>query len=180
MPWHVLQTHVAQELRLRNFLVSKNVIALAPREKFISINTDTGRQRITERQFLPRYVIACVNLNDGDQKALIKNAQGLHSILEFAGKPATVAAAEIAQILSRIKNGYVMLDEHADTDCGYKHGDRIVKVGGSFDEWHGVFDKRLKAKDRVHVLLRGSGLFGDVKMEVGLNEIRHVLPEELQ
>lgn len=174
MAWHVLYTHVAQEQRLARFLAERNVLVFAPEIKIT-------KPRKLVQPFFPRYVLACVDLKNGDCKALVKNAHGLHSILEFCGQPATVSVSEILLIQSRIRDGFVMLDGYTEADS-LRPGSKVEIVGdGLFSGLTGIFDKRLNGSDRVRILLAASqGLFSGQKAEVLRSDVVVVLPEECQ
>lgn len=164
MGWHVLRTYAAQEQTLARYLDSKGIIVIPTEIKI------TKPRTVIIQPFLPRYVLACVDLDDGDKKALVKHARGLHSILEFSGKPAVLPVLEIDSIIARIKNGYIVSNEE-DSDTGFRHGDRvgIIRQDSMYFGWSALFDKRLKGKDRVRLMLEGAGLFSSA--EVSLNDI---------
>jgi len=174
MAWHILHTHPSQEQRLKHALESENIIAMAPRVK-------ESRKRIYP--FLPRYVFACVNLNDGDNLAIIRRAQGFRSIVEFAGAPAIIPVYDIVLIQSRMRDGFVMLDDIRDdvSDYGFRHNDPVKVIGtGIYSGMTGLFDKRLKESDRVRILLSGTGIMSNFKHDVSVKEIAHLLPEEMK
>ena len=164
MPWHVLQSHIAQERRLARGLSERGVIICAPEIK---------ARRI--QPLFPGYVLACVNLNDGDKLAMVRNARGLRSILEFAGRPATVPTDEVAAILSRVgDDGYIELGHEECGQCapiGPAKGTRGKVIGvGLYAGLPAVFDKRLKASDRVKLLLTAAGLFHNASVIVNAGE----------
>ncbi len=170
MGWHVLHTYVAQEQRLARFLTERNILVFAPEIKIT-------KPRTLIQALFPRYILACVNLQDGDQKALVRNARGLHSILEFCGKPAVVTVDEIMTIQSRIRDGYVRLDSEIEDDGLYPGVAVAIGGDGPFSGLKGVFSRRLTGKDRVRILLSATGLLAGAATEIDRADVV-ILPEE--
>lgn len=175
MAWHIVQTHSNQEQRLRDYLDSKNIIAFAPPTKRIT------KRRVIVEPFLPRYVLTCINLDDGDQRYILRHAYGLRSIVEFAGKPAIVPIQDILLIQSRMINGYVVLDTDLTgvDDCTFRQDELVRATDGLYVGVPALFKKHLKGEDRARILLQSAGFFSNTIVELPMNRIERILPEEI-
>lgn len=171
MAWHILHTHSNQERRLKSYLDSKNIIALAPEIK-------------KAKPLFPRYILACINLSNGDSRAMVRRALGLHSIVGFGNQYATVAASDVNLIMARIgPDGYVLQTDEAVRIARPEYGDPPQGTKGVinndlYSDMPGVFDKRLRDIDRVKILFAATGLFSKGYAIVRPEEFE-ILPEEI-
>ena len=186
MAWHVFHTYATQELPLAAFLDARNIITLAPKTQEYS----SKAKRII-RPFFPRYILACVDLNDGDKRDLVRKARGLRSILEYCGQPAIVPVSDVALLQSRIgPDGYIMLDEDIEEieADGLRLGSqlKVDDPASAFDGMKGIFSKRLRGTDRSIRLqlaaFQGSVFPNSLNMTIDVcrDQVVPVLPEEFQ
>ncbi len=145
--WYVVHTNPKQEERANSNLRAWGVETLNPKLRTRRYNQFTGAPTYVAQPLFPRYIFA--KFDAGRQLPKIWYTRGVHEIVNFGGKPASVDEDIIRLIHERIdKNGFVRTDEDE-----LKRGDKVVVKGGPLRNLMGVFDHELKEKDRVMVLL---------------------------
>jgi transcriptional antiterminator RfaH len=144
--WYVVHTNPKQEERANSNLRAWGVETLNPKLRKRRCNQFTGALSYIAQPLFPRYIFA--KFDAARQLPKIWFTRGVHEIVNFGGKPASVDEDIIRLIHERIdKNGFVREDEEI------KRGDKVVVNGGPLRNLMGVFDHELKEKDRVMVLL---------------------------
>jgi len=145
--WYVVHTNPKQEERANNNLRAWGVETLNPRLRTRRYNQFTGAPSYISQPLFPRYIFA--KFNAGRQLPKIWFTRGVHEIVSFAGKPASVDEDIIQLIHDRIdKNGFVKMGGD-----DLKPGDKVVVKAGPLRNFSGIFERELKEKDRVIVLL---------------------------
>jgi transcriptional antiterminator RfaH len=144
--WYVVHTNPKQEERANNNLRAWGVETLNPRLRTRRCNQFTGAPSYISRPLFPRYIFA--KFNACEQLPKIWFTRGVHEIVNFGGKPASVDDDIIRLIHDRIdKNGFVQIGDDL------KPGDKVVVKAGPLRNFVGIFERDLKEKDRVIVLL---------------------------
>jgi transcriptional antiterminator RfaH len=144
--WYVVHTNPKQEERANNNLRAWGVETLNPKLRMRRFNQFTGAPSYISQPLFPRYIFA--KFNACRQLPKIWFTRGVHEIVSFGGKPASVDEDIIRLIHDRIdNNGFVQIGD--DLKCG----DKVVVKAGPLRNFSGIFERELKEKDRVIVLL---------------------------
>lgn len=118
-----------------------------------------GRLKHVEEQLFPRYIF--LKFDPSRHYHLIQYTRGVARILsDSVGNPCMVDEIVIAQIQSRMRNGYVMIEpDH------YRPGDNVVIRQGALKGIGGVFLNALPARDRVLILLNSIAYQAKIDMD---------------
>ena len=144
--WYVLHTHPKQEERANNNLRAWGVETLNPKLRTRRYNPFTGVPSDTSQPLFPRYIFA--KFNARKQLSKIWFTRGVHEVVSFDGKPASVDDDIIQLIQERMdKNGFVRIGHDL------KRGDKVMVKAGPLKNFMGIFERGLKENDRVIVLL---------------------------
>src|SRR5881394_2786838 len=144
--WYVIHTHPQQEDRAESNLRAWQVETYNPRLKDYRYNQYTRKQTYLSRPLFSRYIFARFDADRLLHK--IWFSRGVRSVVSFGGRPATVSEEVILLLQSRTgDDGFVKIGEELHA------GDRVVIEGGPFKSLNGIFEREVKASDRVMLLL---------------------------
>jgi transcriptional antiterminator RfaH len=144
--WYVVHTNPKQEDRADSNLRAWGVETLHPKLRTPRFNTFTGTPIYITKPLFPRYLFA--KFNAAKQLAKISFTRGVHHVVSFGGRPVSVDEAIIETINSRSDTkGFVKMDEDL------KEGDEVVIRAGPLRDFRGIFERQLKDKDRISILL---------------------------
>ncbi len=144
--WYVVHTNPKQEERANNNLKAWGVETLHPKLRARRYNQFTGAPSYVTQPLFPRYIFA--KFDASKQLPKIWFTRGVHSVVSFGGKPASVDEDIIQIIHERIdKNGFVRIGED------FKRGDKVVVRAGPLKNFMGIFEREIKENDRVIVML---------------------------
>lgn len=144
--WYVVHTNPKQEERANNNLRAWGVETLHPKLRTRRYNQFTGAASYITRPLFPRYIFA--KFNARKQLHKIWFTRGVHNVVSFGGNPASVDEAIIQIIHARIdENGLIRTGEEL------KRGDKVFIRAGPLRNLMGVFERELKANERIIVLL---------------------------
>lgn len=163
--WFVIHTHVRQEYRAEANLRTHHVETFTPRVKEYSYNPYTSVPTVTIKPFFPRYIFARFTTNNLIH--MVNFTRGVHSVVSFGGKPATVSDEVIKVIQSRIgEDGLVQMQDEL------KPGDEVMIKEGPLKDFVGVFERTKKGSDRVVILL--NTVFYQPLLEIRRHQIRRI------
>src|SRR6185503_20534825 len=144
--WYVVHTNPKQEDRADSNLRCWGVETLHPKLKTRRVNEFTGALTYLTKPMFPRYLFA--KFNARKQLAKISFTRGVHHVVSFGGQPVSVDEDIIETINSRSDTkGIVRMDEDL------KEGDEVVIRAGPMRDFRGIFERQLKDKDRISILL---------------------------
>ena len=144
--WYVIYTKSNEEDRVDRNLVAWGLESFYPRIKKKQLNEFTGKATYFSRPLFPRYVFARFNAEKLLHK--VSNTRGVLSVVNNNHVPIPVDDEIVALIQSRVaEDGFVNLDEP------FKRGDEVRIKNGSWKGINGVFDRTMRDKSRVMVLL---------------------------
>lgn len=144
--WYVVHTNPKQEDRADSNLRAWGVETLHPKLRTHRFNTFTGAPTYITKPLFPRYIFAKFNV--AKQLAKISFTRGVHHVVSFGGRPVSVDEDIIETINSRIdQKGVVKMDEDL------KEGDEVIIRAGPLRDFRGIFERQLKDKDRISILL---------------------------
>jgi transcriptional antiterminator RfaH len=155
--WYVVHTNPRQEERANNNLRAWGVETLNPKLRTRRYNEFTGAPTIIIQPLFPRYIFA--RFDAGKQLAKIWFTRGVHDVVCFGASPASVDEDIITILQSRMdENGFVKSDD-------LKRGDKVVIKAGPMRNFMGVFERELKASERILVLLTSINYQGRLVVE---------------
>lgn len=144
--WYVLHTHAKQEDRAVSNLNAWNVQTFNPKIKEKRVNGYYGAVSQIIKPLFPRYIFARFDSEKLFHK--VSYTRGVHSIVCFGGVPARVDSSIIDILKSQMdKDGFVNFDED------FKAGDAVVIKSGPLKNFAGIFEREVKEKERVMILL---------------------------
>ena len=143
--WYVVQTKSRQEERANSNLRAWGVETLNPKVRTRRYNQATGTPLHISQSLFPCYIFA--RFNAAKQLPKIWLTRGVHDVVCFGGNPASVDEDIIALLQSRIdESGFVKTDK-------LKRGDKVVIKAGPMRNFIGVFEREVKASERIVILL---------------------------
>ncbi len=143
--WFLIHTQPKQETRAEFNLNAWNVETLAPRLKERRFHPYTGAPTHVVKPLFPGYIFA---LFKPALLGKVHYTRGVHSVVSFGGEPVTVEDDVIEAIRARVcEDGFVRVGEEL------KPGDKVLIKSGPLKNLSGVFERELKASERVSILL---------------------------
>jgi transcription elongation factor/antiterminator RfaH len=143
--WYAIYTKAKEEDRADYNLSAWGVETFAPRVKERRGKSQFGPSHSIKPLF-SRYIFARFDAETMLHK--ISFTRGVHSVVSFSDKPAVVEDEAVEFIKARVgADGYINLEE------AFEPGDEVTIHDGSLRGLKGVFDRRLKDRDRVLILL---------------------------
>ena len=142
----MIYTKTNEEDRVDRNLQAWGLETFSPRVKQKVLNEFSGKAIYFSRPLFPRYTFARFNAEMLLHK--VSNSRGVHRVLSIDNAPVPVDDEIIALIQSKVADdGFVRLDET------FAPGDEVRIKDGSLRGINGVFDRTLKDKNRVMILL---------------------------
>ncbi|MEW6408746.1 MAG: transcription termination/antitermination NusG family protein [Nitrospirota bacterium] len=154
--WFVLYT----KPRLEDFVTErlKRIELEVLNPKLKRRKTIRGRLQEVIEPLFPCYIFA--NLDIDLHYRLVKYTRGVKRFVGNEGSPAPVGNEIIDAIKSRIKEGYVTIQPPS-----FKPGEEVLIKEGPFKDFIGIFERDMKAKDRVIILLNAVSYQARVTIE---------------
>jgi len=163
--WYVIHTKSRQEERANSNLRAWGVETLNPKVKARRYNQLTGAPSDISQPLFPRYIFA--RFNAAKQLTKIWFTRGVHDVVCFGESPASVDEDIIEILQSRIdESGFVRTSEEL------KRGDKVVIKAGPMRNFIGIFERELKASERIVILLTSVNYQGHLL--VGRNLVERV------
>jgi transcriptional antiterminator RfaH len=145
--WYVVHTHPKQEDRANMNLLAWKVETFTPKCRERRHNRFKGTLPFLLKPLFPSYIFA--RFRAGDLLHKVRFTRGVHSVVSFGVNPTPVDDEIIALIQSRSGvDGVVRLGDE------FKSGDEVMVEEGLLRGFSGIFERELKDKDRVMVLLK--------------------------
>ncbi len=139
--WYAIRTKPKQEGRADTNLRAWHVETFTPKLK-MSFSAD----RQTIKPLFARYIFAYFDV--GQLLHKVKYTRGVENVVSFGDGPIPIDNRVIDFIKERIdKDGFIQLGEELE------YGDRVEIRFGPLKHLVGIFQKRIKATDRVEILL---------------------------
>lgn len=155
--WYAIYTKALEEARAEMNLRAWRVDTFAPRVCQLRKHPSTGQKMLMSRPLFSRYIFSRFKADEMLHKVWF--ARGVHSVVSCDGVPVPIDDEIIALIQSRVDpEGYIRMDE-------FKPGDNVVIKDGPLKNLAGVFQKEMKERDRVMILLSAVSYQGSVIIE---------------
>ena len=144
--WYVIQTKPKQEARADSNLTAWDVETFNPKIKEWRCNRLTGKSTLMVVSMFTNYIFARFQADTLLHKVCF--TRGVHRVVSFGNAPKAIDDEIIALIHSRQDaEGFIRTQDR------FEEGDRVIVKDGSLKDFVGVFQKEMKATDRVLVLL---------------------------
>jgi transcriptional antiterminator RfaH len=156
--WYAIYTHLRQENRADLNLQTLGIETLSPKIRQPSYKV-CGERTFIVKHLFPRYLFARFQIGSS-LLSKVCFTRGVHSLVRCGPQPAPIDDEIISRIKSRIsEDGFVKLVE------GFKPGDRVFIKDGPFKNFMGIFEREMKASERVRVLLTSISYQGHIVVE---------------
>jgi transcriptional antiterminator RfaH len=143
--WYLIHTQPKQESRAQYNLEAWKVETLAPKLKERRFNPYTGAPFYIIKPLFPSYIFARFK---PELLGKVHYTRGVRRVVSFGDVPVTVEDQVIEAIRARtLEDGFVRIGEEL------KPGDRVLIKSGPLKNLSGVFERELKASERVTILL---------------------------
>lgn len=144
--WYVIYSKTNEEDRVNRNLMAWGLETFYPRIKKKQLNEFTGKATYFSRPLFPRYIFARFDAETSLHK--VSNSRGVQRVLNINYVPVPVDEEIVALIQSRVtEDGFVSLDEP------FRRGDEVRIKDGSLKGMNGIFDRTMKDKSRIMILL---------------------------
>jgi len=156
--WYVIHTKPKQEYRASGNLLAWGVETLSPKLKERRPSNFTGLPVEQVKPLFPRYIFARFDAATMLHKVWF--TRGVNNVVSFGGNPLPVSDEIISVLQSKLDaDGLV---RPAD-DLTF--GDKVRITCGHLRDFEGVFERKIKASDRVVILLSAVSFQGCVEVE---------------
>jgi transcriptional antiterminator RfaH len=156
--WYAIYTKPKEEPRADMNLAAWGVETLAPKILERRTNEFSGKPSYFVKPLFPRYIFARFNAERLLRK--VHYTRGVHSIVSLDGRPIKVDESVIEVVKSRIKeDGYVKIGEDLNVS------DKVVVKSGALKNFEGIFERRIKASDRIMILMTAITYQGRISIE---------------
>ena len=143
--WYAVRTKPNEEDRADMNLRAWQVETFTPKVKELCTSTYGGSRYVT-RHLFARYIFA--HFDPERQLHQINYTRGVQNVVSFGGSPLSIADKVIDVIRERIgEDGFIRINDD------FKPGDSVKVNSGPLQSIEGVFERKLKDKDRVKILL---------------------------
>jgi transcriptional antiterminator RfaH len=161
--WYVVHTKFREEERANSNLQGWGVETLNPKVKTRRYNQFIGTPLNISQPLFPRYIFA--RFNADKQLSKICFTRGVQNVVCFGGNPASVDDEIIELLQARIdESGFV------NTRNELKRGDKVMIKAGPMRNFVGVFERELKASERIEILLTSINYQGRLLVQRDLVE----------
>lgn len=142
--WYAVRTKPNEEDRAYSNLKAWQVETFMPKVKELHAS-DFGNGRYVTKPLFSRYLFARFDVESQLHK--INYTRGVQSVVSFGGSPISIDDKVIDLIRERVDpDGFIRIDD-------FKAGDPVRISSGPLQNIEGVFERKLKDKDRVKILL---------------------------
>ncbi len=144
--WYVIQTQPKQEQRAEDNLKAGMVETFFPKLKEVKFNRYTGRRTDLIKPLFPNYIFARFQALYLLHK--VHFTRGINKVVNFGSGPASIEDDALRIIRENVQeDGCVSFKD--DLTCG----DQVVVKDGPLRNFSGIFEKEMKANERVSILL---------------------------
>lgn len=165
--WYVVNVYSGFENKVSQFIkeqVEKKGLSdyfgdiLVPSEEVIEIRR--GAKVPVERNYFPGYVLIKMELTD-ESWHLVSNVPKVSGFLGAKGKPMPVSEAEVARIMTQVKDSV----ERPRHSVVYEVGEQVRVCDGPFSTFTGIVEEVDSEKSRVKVSVMIFGRPTPVELE---------------
>ena len=180
--WYVVHTYSGYENKVEKHirvLMGRDVFGGAisdikvPSEEVVEMRE--GKKKVTNRKFLPGYILLEIELPDDNWKAICSEVRKIQGVTGFVGstrgiKPQPISAEEARSILQ--KAGEIKSEKHMAPKQNFTLDESVRIVDGPFDTFTGTVEEVNAEKGRLRVMV---GIFGRATpVEVDFNQVEKI------
>jgi transcriptional antiterminator RfaH len=144
--WYAIRTHHKQEDRANSNLLAWRVETFYPKIKERTSNPYTGKPIYVTKPLFPRYIFA--RFNESQLLGKVSLTRGVQSVVNFGDGPISIPDEVISFIQSQVGDeGFIRIGEELTP------GDKIIIKDGPLKNFTGIFERKMKAADRIMILL---------------------------
>lgn len=156
--WYVIRTRAKQEDRADFNLRSLEMETFSPKVRERRFSYYIGQPQYSNKPLFPGYIFARFEAEKMLSKVCF--TRGVRSVINFGNGPVQVEDEVIDFIKSYAgQDGFVRLGESLSS------GDKVLIDNGPFKNLAGIFERDIKATNRVIILLSAVGYQGRVELE---------------
>lgn len=156
--WYVVHTKHREEERADTNLRAWKVPTFYPRIRDRRVNQFTGKMTELVKPLFPGYLFA--HFDASRLLSKVKYTRGVHDVISFGDSPTPIDESIIELLQSRVEaDGFVRIGEEL------KLGDKVRVKSGPLKGLQGVFNRKIKGTDRVHLLLKTASYQAGVIIE---------------
>jgi transcriptional antiterminator RfaH len=144
LSWYAIHTKPKEENRAGDNLHAWNVETFTPQIREHRCNQFAVKPTYGSKPLFPRYIFARFAAS---MLQKVRFTRGVQNIVEFGRVPAQIDDEIIEVIKSRMKNGFVKIDDDL------KAGDEVIIKDGPLKSFVGVFKHQVGSSDRVLIML---------------------------
>lgn len=144
LSWYAIHTKPKEENRAGDNLHAWNVETFTPQIRERRCNQFAVQPTYGSKPLFPRYIFARFAAS---MLPKVRFTRGVQNIVEFGHVPALIDDEIIEVIKSRMKNGFVKIDDDL------KAGDEVIIKDGPLKSFVGVFKHQVGSSDRVLIML---------------------------
>lgn len=156
--WYAIHTHSQQEERADANLKTLKIETLAPRLKDRHLSRYGGESLYKTKPLFPRYIFArfvCAGM-----LSKVSFTRGVSSVVHFGNGPTPVEDEIIQLIRSRVDDDGCVIREE-----GFRFGDKVMIYNSIFRSLTGIFEREVKATNRVILLLAALSYQGRIEID---------------
>jgi transcriptional antiterminator RfaH len=156
--WYAIHTHPRQEDRAESNLRSWGLECFYPQIKKRAYNSYTGAPTDVRSALFPRYIFSRFSASNLLHK--VRYTRGVNSVVSLGHAPTPIDDQIIEFIKQQVgEDGFVKIGEEL------KAGDLVVVKDGPLKSLTGILERKMKASDRVVILLTIINYQGHVQVE---------------
>jgi transcriptional antiterminator NusG len=153
--WYIIHAYSGFENKVKEAILSEaNRLGLSEGVEEIEVPTETiteikrGKKVLTERKFMPGYVLAKLRMND-DIYHLVKNTPKVTGFLGNNNKPQPISEKEASRYFGGVAEARAAPKQQVSVD--YEIGDSVKVLDGPFASFNGVVEELDFDKTKVKV-----------------------------
>jgi len=167
MKWYVVHTYSGHEKKVKRYLMSaianqgleeKIAQVVVPVEEVVEMKG--GKKTITDRKFLPSYVLIQMELNR-ETIQLITSTPGITSFVSSGATPQPLKESEVQQILGQMDHGKTK----KAAEIPFRVGDAVKVIDGPFSDFSGVVDEVNVERGKLKVMVSIFGRSTPVELD---------------
>jgi transcriptional antiterminator RfaH len=157
--WYAIHTHPQQEERADANIRTLQIDTFAPRLKERHFQRYTGKPFYKTQPLFPRYIFArfaCATM-----LSKVSFTRGVKVVVNFGSGPVAVEDEIIQLIRSRVSEDGCFVRPQEN----FEPGDKVTFSNGIFRKLTGVFEREVKPKNRVILLLATLSYQGRIEID---------------
>jgi len=172
--WYVIHTYSGHEKKVKRYLDNASINlglvediseVLVPIEEVVEMKG--GKKTVTDRKFLPGYVLIHMELNRSTQN-LVTSTPGVTSFVSSGATPQPLRDSEVEQIRGQMSHGKAK----KSAEVPFHVGDAVKVIDGPFNDFSGVVNEVHAERGKLKV---GVSIFGrSTPVELDFLQVKNV------